>query len=92
MRYFRSGNVLSLTALKDSEAEILELEATETSPVVDKPLATLEFPRHAVVGAIIKPYQVVVPRGGDVIEAGDKVLVFCLPKVVKSVQRLFERP
>ena len=89
MRYFRHGNVLSLTDLKDSDAEVLEMEATERSTIVGRPLATLEFPRHALVGAIIKPYQVVVPRGADVIEPGDKVLVFALPRAVRAVQKLF---
>ena len=64
-------------------------EATENSSVVGHPLATLDFPRDAIVGALIKPYQVVVPRGSDVIEPGDKVLVFALPRVMKSVQKLF---
>lgn len=90
MRFFRHGNVLSLTDLKDSDAEVLEMEATDASPIVNKPLATIEnFPRHALIGAIIKPYQVVVPRGADVIEPGDKVLVFTLPKSVRSVQKFF---
>ena len=90
MRFFRHGNVLSLTDLKDSDAEVLEMEATDRSPIVNKPLATIEnFPRHALIGAIIKPYQVVVPRGADVIEPGDKVLVFTLPKSVRALQKLF---
>ncbi len=89
MRYFRHGNVLSLTDLKDSDAEVLEMEATERSAIVGKPLATLQFPKHALVGAIIKPYQVVVPRGSDVVEPGDKVLVFALPRAVRAVQKMF---
>ena len=89
MRYFRRGSVLSLTTLRENEAEIMELEATERSSIVGKPLAGLDFPRNALVGAIIKPYQVVIPRGGDVIEVGDKVIVFALPAAAKSVRKLF---
>lgn len=89
MRFFRHGNVLIRVSLPDSEAEIMELEATEKSSVVGRPLATLDFPRDAIVGALIKPYQVVVPRGSDVVEPGDKVLVFALPQAMKSVQKLF---
>jgi trk system potassium uptake protein TrkA len=89
MRFFRRGNVLSHTSLPDSEAEIMELEATANSPIVGKPLATLDLPREAIVAALIKPYQVVVPRGSDVIEDGDKVLVFALPAAMKSFQKLF---
>lgn len=89
MRYFRHGNVLSLTDLKDSDAEVLEVEATERSAAVGVQLARLELPRNTILGAIIKPYQVVIPRGSDVIEPGDKVLVFTLPGRVKAVQKLF---
>jgi trk system potassium uptake protein TrkA len=89
MGYFRQGNVLSHTTLRDNEAEVLELEASEGSALLDRPLADLEFPRGAIVAAIIKPYQVVIPRGGDIIETGDKVLVFALPRVVRAVEKLF---
>ena len=89
MKYFRQGHVLSHTSLRENEAEVLELEATETSPIIKRPIAELDFPRHALVGAIIKPYQVVVPRGGDIIEPGDKVLVFALPVAVRAVEKLF---
>jgi len=88
-RYFREGNVLSTTSLRDNEAEILELEATEHSAIVNKPLGQLEFPRGSLVGVIVKPYQVVIPRGGDIIEPGDKVLVFALPESVRAVRKLF---
>ncbi len=89
MRYFAQGSVLSTTHLRENEAEIMELEARAGSSILNKPLHTLEFPRHAIVGAIIKPYQVVIPRGGDTIEAGDKVLVFALPRAARAVQKLF---
>ncbi len=89
MRYFRRGNVLSLTSLKENEAEIIELEATENSKVVGVPISKLDFVDNALLGAIIKPYQVVIPSGDDVIEPGDKVLVFTLPKAVRAVQKLF---
>ncbi len=91
MRYFRRGNVLSLTDLVDSDAEVLELQATEHCRLIDQPLATLDFPKGALVAAIIKPYQVVVPRGADVIEAGDRVLVFALPRAVRTVQKFFQQ-
>ncbi len=89
MRYFRRGKVLSLTSLKENDAEIIELEASENSKVIGVPISQLEFPRHALLGAIVKPYQVVIPRGGDEIEAGDRVLVFALPDAMAAVQKLF---
>jgi trk system potassium uptake protein TrkA len=89
MRYFRKGNVLSMTSLRENQVEILELSATDKSKAVGVPLSQLEFPRNALVGAIIKPYEVVIPHGGDVIEPGDRVVVFTLPGIERAVQRLF---
>ena len=89
MRYFRRGNVLSLTSLQDSDAQVLEMQATESSKIANTPLMDVDFPRDALVAAVIKPYQVVVPRGGDVIEPGDSVIVFALSKAVRAAQKLF---
>ena len=90
MRYFRQGNMLSHMSLRENETEILELEPAKNSDILDRPLQSIDFPRNTLIGAIIKPYQVVIPRGGDVIEEGDQVIVFALPGAVRAVRKLFD--
>ena len=50
----------------------------------------LHLPRGAIVGAISRPSgEVMVPRGDSVIEAGDRVLLFCLERLVPELESAF---
>jgi trk system potassium uptake protein TrkA len=57
--------------------------------VVKKPLAELNFPKGAVVGSIIRGATVIIPRGDTQVQAGDRVVVFALPKAVEAVEKMF---
>ncbi len=89
MKFCRRGEIVSFSQLKENEAEFLELVAHADNPVVKKPLADLNFPKEAVVGAIIRGSQVVIPRGDSQVEAGDRVVVFALPQAVEAVEKMF---
>nr|MBC8423887.1 hypothetical protein [bacterium] len=56
---------------------------------LDKPLAKLKIPRHAVIGAALKRGHVVTPRGDTVLRAGDEIIVFALPAGVSEVENFF---
>jgi trk system potassium uptake protein TrkA len=89
MRYVRRGEIISFAQLKENEAEALELVAHSDSRIVKKPLVELNFPRNAVIGALIRGRHVIIPRGDTQIEPGDRVVVFALPDAVESVEKLF---
>lgn len=88
-KFCRKGEIVSFAQLKENEAEFLELVAHADNPVVKKPLAQLNFPKGAVVGAIIRGSQVIIPRGATQVEDGDRVVVFTLPKDVEAVEKMF---
>lgn len=90
LRYFRKGEVLSVTTLKENGAEILELVAKEDSEIVNKPLGKVKFPKDALVGAVIKNEQVIIPRGESEILPNDRVIVFALPNAIPQVEKMFE--
>lgn len=89
MKYVRKGEILSFAQLKENEAEALELVAHAGSPAVKKPIAELNFPRHAVVAAILRGKTVLIPKGETRIQDGDRVVVFALPKALVAVERMF---
>jgi trk system potassium uptake protein TrkA len=90
LRYFRRGEVLSVATLKENGAEILELVAVADSEIVNRPLGKVKFPRDALVGAVIKNEQVIIPRGETEILPNDRVVVFGLPNAIPQVERMFE--
>ncbi len=90
LRFVRKGRVISVTSFREVEAESIELIAAAKSRVVGKKLKNLNLPRECVVGAICRPSgEVIVPRGDDSIEAGDRVIFFALSRIVKTLESLF---
>jgi trk system potassium uptake protein TrkA len=90
LQFVRKGRVLSVTTFREEEAEAIELIAAPGSKYVGKYLRDIRFPRGAIVGAIARPTgQVIVPRGGAMIQAGDRVIFFTLESVVPELESAF---
>ena len=92
LRYSRQSEIKSLTVIEDGKAEVLELVATAGSRAVGVPIKSqqLNFPRGALLCAIISKERVTIPRGDDVIAAGDTVIVLTTRSARAAVQRLFK--
>ena len=88
-RFVKRGAVVSTHSLGFSGSEILEFDLKPDCPQLGRPLSELNFPRNAVVGAVIKRGQVVTPRGDTVLQAGNLVIVFALPDGVAAVEAFF---
>ncbi|MFW6078406.1 MAG: Trk system potassium transporter TrkA [Gemmatimonadota bacterium] len=90
LRYVRRGNVLSVATVKGVDAEALELDIAATAPIVGRPLRDVDFPEGGLLGLIVRDDRVIIPRGDDIVEAGDNVIVFALPGSIPAIERLFE--
>jgi trk system potassium uptake protein TrkA len=60
----------------------------ETSDIVGRPLREIEFPRDAIVGALVRGSEVIIPKGSTVIEPGDRVMIFALKPAVPQVEKM----
>jgi trk/ktr system potassium uptake protein len=89
----RKGGVLSVRTFREEEAEAIELIAHASSIYVGRALRDLNFPRGAIVGAIVRPYgEVIIPRGNAVIAAGDRVVFFAAENCVAQLESGFLSP
>jgi trk system potassium uptake protein TrkA len=89
LQFIRRGDIVSVTLLGSAKAEMIELVVPDSSKIVKKPLKKLKFPRHAIIGAIVRGNDVIVPTGDDFINPGDRVMVFALPEAIKKVEKFF---
>ncbi len=90
LQFVRKGRVHSVTTFGEEAAEAIELEATSGGRYIGRKLRDVKLPREAVVGAIIRPDgEVLVPRGDDVIQAGDRVIFFALENIVPYLEDAF---
>ena len=89
LRFVRRGNVETVATLKGTDAEAIEYDVRESAKVAGRMIQDVDFPHSAVVGAILRQEQVIVPRGADVIRPGDRVVMFALPDAIGEIERLF---
>ena len=88
-RYVRRGNIISLTGIHGTEAEIMEFVVPDRSKITKKEIKKLNFPKSAVIGGVIRDGQVQPVTGDFKIEAEDRVVVLCLPECIHKVEEYF---
>ena len=88
-RYIRKGEVVAMTKLNNMDAELLEFVVNEKSKAVGKKIRNLNFPRTAIIGGVIRNDEGNIVLGDFTIEAGDRVVVCCLPQSIKKVESFF---
>ena len=81
LRYVRSrkntagSNVETLHNIIRDKVEASEFIVREGSPIAGIPLSKLKFKKDVLIASITRGEEVIVPRGNDVILAGDAVVV-----------------
>jgi trk system potassium uptake protein len=88
LRFVRRGEVINV-ALLESGAEMIELRVPEGCRVAGRPLSDVGFPEGAIVGALLRDGEVVIPTGRDVLRPGDDAVVFTVEDTIDEVERLF---
>jgi trk system potassium uptake protein TrkA len=89
LRYIRRGEVLSVATLGRERAEAIEVVAQGTSDLVNRPLKEIQFPGDAIIGAVSREGQTIIPHGDTIIRPGDRVVIFAkrhsIPEVEKAL-------
>lgn len=88
LQYIRRGRIISVAPLKGEHAEAIEAEALDTSNIVNIPLSKVKFPKGALIGAIVRDDEIIIPRGDSVIHPKDHLIIFTLRKVVPKLEKL----
>lgn len=88
LQYIRRGKIISVSPLKGEYAEVIEAEALETSAIVNTPLSKVKFPKGAIVGAIVRGEEVIIPRGDSVVKPKDRLIIFSLKQDLPKLEKL----
>lgn len=89
LRYLRKGRIRDAHSLCGGDAEIIEAEVLETSPLLGKYIKDSELPNDVRIGAILRDGLVIKPNGNTKIELHDRVIIFCLSNTIHEVEQLF---
>jgi trk system potassium uptake protein TrkA len=88
LRYIRPGKIISVVPLKSEHAEAIEAEALETSEIVKVPLSQVGFPKGAILGAIVRDNEIIIPKGDSLILPKDRLIIFALRQVIPKLEKL----
>jgi trk system potassium uptake protein TrkA len=87
LQFIRKGKVLSVASFYKENAEAIEIIALETSDIVNKPLRDIKFPRGAIIGAVVRGKEIIIPTGDTIILPDDRVIIFTLTSVIPAVEK-----
>jgi trk system potassium uptake protein TrkA len=86
------GDMMTLLKLRRGKYSLVEDRIQEGAPAVGVTLRDLPLPNNAVIAAIMRHGEMVIPRGQVAFEAGDEVLAIVDADAAEVVAALFGRP
>jgi trk system potassium uptake protein TrkA len=75
LQHILGGRVRSAAQLLEDRIEIIEAEVAKGGPLVRGTLSEVKLPRGVLVAALQRGDHLLVPRGSDRVEPGDRVLL-----------------
>jgi trk system potassium uptake protein TrkA len=75
LQHIRGGRVRSVAQLLEDRIEIVEAEVSKRSLLAKGTLSEIKLPRGVLVAALRRGEKLLVPRGADRPEPGDRVLL-----------------
>jgi trk system potassium uptake protein TrkA len=92
LRFVRGGggSIVNVATLLGSDAEVVELKIPDRDRFIDMPLKFLDFPKGALVGAVLRNgAEVIIPSGETHLQPGDNLIVFFTRDSLNAVENFF---
>lgn len=90
LKHLRKGQIMSVFKLIE-DAEVMEIGVQEDSSIANKQIGKINFPKGAIIGALLRQGEMLLPNDEVTIEAGDSVIVVALPGTIEKIEKLFGR-
>ena len=72
------------------EAEALEFRIKDNSPVLGKTIESLDLKSGIIVACINRNGNIITPRGKDIIQVGDTVIIVTTNKGFKDIRDILK--
>lgn len=89
LQHVRRGRIKAAHSLRDGFAEVLEVEALDTSAIVNTPIREIKRPKEMIFGLIVRNGNIIVPKPDTVIKPDDRVIILAAHDQVKKVEQMF---
>jgi trk system potassium uptake protein len=89
LRYVRRGKIVSISTLREIDAEVMEIVTPEDSPITKKPLKDTRLPDGAIISALYRNGESIIPVGSTQLQANDLAVVVTLPEAIEGIEKAF---
>lgn len=81
--------IVNLLPIGEGRVNVTELVLPAYSPVVGKPLKKIGLPENVLVAVVMRDLHPIVPRGDDILLAGDRIVLITLTEHHESAVKAF---
>lgn len=89
LRHVRRGRIMDVYSLENGDAEVMEGEVLETSPLAGKTIGEAGMIDGIAIGAVIHKGQVSFPEYNTVIKQGDHLVLLAEKSALKDIEHMF---
>ncbi len=90
--YILHGGAVSVALLGKEDAQVIEFVVGPNARISKQAIGELQWPKRAVLGAVVRGDAVLAPTSSMTIEPGDTVIVAAMIDAIPGVERLFKSP
>ncbi len=77
-----------IAEFEHGSVKVLRIQVPADQP--PQPLHRIKASMFAIIGAILRGEQVIIPQGSDCVQGGDQLLVFCKTEAEETTRNFFE--
>jgi trk system potassium uptake protein TrkA len=81
-------NLQGYMPMENGKVLICEIELDEKSPVLNKKLWEIGFPKESTASCIVRAEKIIIPQGNTELKNGDKVIVLSAPEAIEKINLL----
>ena len=89
-QFLLDADVSNIKFLTFSNADVAELIAHYDSKITQKPVKDLNLPKDMTLGGLIRDGEPMMVKGDTHIQAGDRVVVFCMDSAIRKLENYFK--
>ncbi len=82
-------NLHSYLPIENEKVIIYELEIDGKSPILNKKLWEIGFPKESTIGCIIRREKTIIPQGNTELKSGDRVILLTNQDAIDKITLLF---
>ncbi len=89
MKHVRRGRIRGIHSIRDGSFELMEIETSSSSGVVNKKMQDIELPSGVVIGAIIRDEKVIIPNSNTDILSNDHIIILASREKARLIEKMF---